>query len=42
MYRVLIVEDEKVIRKGIIYVVDWAAFVVLLLEKPKTGSRDWT
>ena len=42
MYRVLIVEDEKVIRKGIIYVVDWAAFDCLVVGEAETGSRGWT
>lgn len=39
MYRVLIVEDEKVIRKGIIYVVDWAAFDCLVVGEAENGQQ---
>lgn len=39
MYRVLIVEDEKVIRKGIIYVIDWAALDCLVVGEAENGQQ---
>ena len=39
MYRVVIVEDEKVIRKGIIYVIDWAALDCLVVGEAENGQQ---
>lgn len=39
MYRVLIVEDEKVIRQGIIYVVDWTALDCVVAGEAENGQQ---
>ena len=39
MLKVLVVEDEELIRKGIVLAVDWAA---LDWERPPTAWRPWT
>ena len=41
MLKVLIVEDEELIRKGIVLTVDWAALDCVVVGEPPTARRGW-
>ena len=42
MLKVLVVEDEEMIRKGIVLAVDWAALDCVVGVRPLTARRLWT
>ena len=42
MLKVLIVEDEEMIRKGIVLTVDWAAMDCVVVGEASMGWRRWT
>ena len=39
MYRVMIVEDEELLRKGLIFTFDWASLNCLIVGEARNGSE---
>ena len=42
MLKVLVVEDEELIRKGIVLAVDWAALDCVVVGEASNARRPWT
>ena len=41
MLKILVVEDEELIRKGIVLAVDWAALDCVVVGRHPTARRPW-
>ena len=39
MYKVVVVEDEEIVRKGIIFTINWEALNCMMQEKRLMGRR---
>ncbi|MFA9396687.1 MAG: response regulator [Clostridiaceae bacterium] len=39
MYKVLVVDDEKLVRKGIVFGIDWAALDCMVIAEAKNGNE---
>lgn len=41
MLKVVVVEDEELVRKGIVLTVDWAGAGCAVVGRPPTARRGW-
>lgn len=41
MFKILVVDDENLVRKGIVMETDWARLDCMVVAEAQTGRRDW-